>query len=104
MYLMAYVHCHVSWICEFEYFQDVLLMVFDTTLLTAKKNRRTQNSGVMAEGSHDEDYINFYGQLKEIIELQYNSDLSNCRTVVLFRCDWFDTNSKKSRMKDDGYF
>jgi hypothetical protein len=36
-------------------------MVFDTTLLTAKKNRRTQNSGVMAEGSHDEDYINFYG-------------------------------------------
>ncbi|CAO2168753.1 unnamed protein product [Urochloa humidicola] len=58
----------------------------------------------MAEGSHDEDYIDFYGQLKEIIELQYNSDLSISRTVVLFHCDWFDTNSKKSRMKDDGFF
>ncbi|CAN6222944.1 unnamed protein product [Urochloa humidicola] len=72
--------------------------------LDREKNRRTQNSGVMAEGSHDEDYIDFYGQLKEIIELQYNSDLSVSRTVVLFRCDWFDTNSKKSRMKDDGFF
>ncbi|CAN6179102.1 unnamed protein product [Urochloa humidicola] len=58
----------------------------------------------MAEGSHDGDYIDFYGQLKEIIELQYNSDLSISRTVVIFRCDWFDTNSKKYRMKDDGFF
>lgn len=69
-----------------------------------EKYRRTQNSGVMAEGSHNEDYIDFYGCLKQIIELQYNSDFSDRRTVVLFRCDWFDTNGKKSRMKDDGFF
>jgi len=34
-----------------------------------------QNSGVMAESTHDGDPIDFYGSLKEIIELQYNSDL-----------------------------
>ena len=39
------------------------------------KNRRTHNSGVMAEGTHVGDPIDFYGSLKEIIELQYNSDL-----------------------------
>jgi len=69
-----------------------------------ERNRRTQNSGVMVEGTHDGDNIDFYGCLKEIIQLQYNSDLSNSRSVVLFRCDWFDTHGKKVRMKDDGYF
>ena len=72
---MAYMHCHVNQICEFEYFQGVLLMAFDSTLPTVTKNRRTQNSGVMVEGTHVGDPIDFYGSLKEIIELQYNSDL-----------------------------
>jgi hypothetical protein len=58
----------------------------------------------MVEGSHNEEDIDFYGQLKEIIELQYNSDLNNPRTVVLFQCNWFDTCSKKSRIKYDGHF
>ena len=38
-------------------------------------NKKTQNSGVMTEGTHDGDPIEFYGSFKEIIELQYNSDL-----------------------------
>lgn len=69
-----------------------------------ESSRRTQNSGVMVEGSHNGEDIDFYGQLKEVIQLQYNSDSNSQRTVVLFKCDWFDTCSKKSRMKDDGYF
>lgn len=69
-----------------------------------ESSRRTQNSGVMVEGSHNEEDIDFYGQLKEVIQLQYNSDANSQRTVVLFKCDWFDTCSKKSRMKNDGYF
>ena len=69
-----------------------------------ERNRRTQNSGVMVEGSHNREDIDFYGQLKEVLQLQYNSDASNQRTVVLFKCDWFDTCSKKSRMKNGGYF
>jgi hypothetical protein len=69
-----------------------------------ESNRRTQNSGVMVEGTHNNECIDFYGCLKEIIELQYNSDLMEHQTVVLFRCDWFDTHSKKVSMKYDGYF
>ena len=52
-----------------------------------ERNRRTQNSGVMVEGSHNGEDIDFYGQLKEVLQLQYNSDASNQRTVVLFKCD-----------------
>jgi hypothetical protein len=52
-----------------------------------EKNRRTQNSGVMTEGTHNEEYVDFYGSVKDIIQLRYNSDSSCERTVVLFRCD-----------------
>lgn len=58
----------------------------------------------MSEGCHNDENIEFYGRLKEIIELRYNSDTSESRTVVLFRCDWFDTHGKKVRMKDDEFF
>ncbi|WVZ78323.1 hypothetical protein U9M48_026058 [Paspalum notatum var. saurae] len=69
-----------------------------------EKNRRTQNSGVMAEGTHNGEDIEFYGCLREIIQLQYNADSTGHRSVVIFRCDWFDTESKKGRLKDDGLF
>lgn len=72
--------------------------------LDRESSRQTQNSGVMVEGSHNGEDIDFYGQLKEIIQLQYNSDSNSQRTVVLFQCDWFDTCSKKSRIKYDGHF
>lgn len=68
-----------------------------------EKNRKTQNSGVMTTGSHGNEDIEFYGCLKEIIELRYNTDLDYHRTVVLFRCDWFNTHGKKFKMKDDGF-
>ena len=80
------------------------LMVFDSTQLSVKKNRRTQNSGIMTEGTHNGENLEFYGCLKEIIELRYNSGATDRRTVVIFRCDWFDTYTKKVRMKDDGFF
>lgn len=67
-----------------------------------EKYRRTQNSGVMAQGTHNGEDIEFYGSLREIIQLQYNADKSGHRSVVIFRCDWFDTESKKGRIKDDG--
>jgi hypothetical protein len=69
-----------------------------------EKNRRTQNSGVMVEGTHNSEDIEFYGSLREIIQLQYNADKSGHRSVVIFRCDWFDTESKKGRIKDDRLF
>lgn len=71
--------------------------------LDREEYRKTQNSGVMVEGTHNGQYIDFYGRLKEIIEMTYNSDSRVKRTVVLFRCDWFDLEGKKSKMKIDKF-
>lgn len=69
-----------------------------------EKYWKTQNSGIMTMGTHNGKSTEFYGSLKEIIELQYNSDLHTHRTVVLFRCDWFDQDGKTKGIKDDRYF
>jgi hypothetical protein len=69
-----------------------------------EKNRRTQNSGVMAQGTHTGEDIEFYGCLREIIQLQYNVDNSRHWSVVIFWCDWFNTERKKGGVKDDGLF
>ncbi|KAK1416898.1 hypothetical protein QVD17_26017 [Tagetes erecta] len=50
--------------------------------------RTTQNSGVLSVG---EDNTPFYGQLEEIIELNYLDSYS----VVIFRCKWFKTSGKR---------
>ncbi|CAN6325799.1 unnamed protein product [Urochloa humidicola] len=65
------------------------------------KNKKTQNSGVMVQGSHNGQFIDFFGTLKEIVQLQYNGD---DRSVVLFKCDWFKLDGKKTELKYDGYF
>jgi hypothetical protein len=69
-----------------------------------EKNRKTQNSGIVSEGEHEKEYIDFYGQLRDIIHLQYNSSGGIHRSVVLFRCDWFDLGGKKTGVNDDGHF
>ena len=70
-----------------------------------EKHRKTQNSGIVTEGNHDGKDIDFYGQLRIVIELQYNSSGGIHRSVVLFRCDWFDLGGKKKTgLRDDGHF
>ena len=70
-----------------------------------EKNRNTQNSGIVTEGDHNGEAIDFYGQLRSVIKLQYNSSGGIDRSVVLFRCDWFDLGGKKNTgFKDDGHF
>jgi len=64
----------------------------------------TQNCGVMTPGSHNGRDIDFYGLLKEIIELEYNSNFQLRRIVVLFRCDWFNQEDKTRGPRDDSYF
>jgi hypothetical protein len=58
----------------------------------------------MTEGSHNGSDIDFYGVLKEVIELEYNSNFQVRRTVVLFRCDWFNQDGKSRGPRDDGHF
>ncbi|XP_058202291.1 uncharacterized protein LOC131316843 [Rhododendron vialii] len=57
--------------------------------------RRTQNSGIFVKGEETE----FYGILVDIIELQY----CHGNRVFLFKCDWWDTSNKKTRIKKDGH-
>jgi hypothetical protein len=65
------------------------------------KNKKTQNSGVACIGGHKNEKINYYGTLKEIIELEYtDSD----RSVVIFRCDWYKLDGKHTSLKDDGFY
>lgn len=50
----------------------------------------TQNSGVVVEGEHEGQMIDFYGLLGEIIELSYLGK----NQVILFKCDWFDLSNR----------
>jgi len=42
--------------------------------------------------------------LKEVIELQYPSNYQVRRTVVLFRCDWYNQVGKTVGLRDDKHF
>ncbi|XP_039138806.1 uncharacterized protein LOC120276140 [Dioscorea cayenensis subsp. rotundata] len=59
---------------------------------------RSQNSGVVVEGNHEANEIDFYGVLTDIIQLDYIKD---CK-VVIFRCQWFDLGGKR-RIHKDGH-
>ena len=74
-------------------------------MVNREKKLKTQNSGVMNRanvgGQQDSE---FYGVLQEVLELKYVPNKHGPRSVFLFRCDWFDLVSKKSKMKDDGHY
>ncbi|GLU09357.1 hypothetical protein SLE2022_262230 [Rubroshorea leprosula] len=55
--------------------------------------RKTYNCGVCVKGTtiNSEDEIDYYGVLKEIIELLYYGHSGRQETVVLFNCDWYHT-------------
>ncbi|XP_028051487.1 uncharacterized protein LOC114256109 [Camellia sinensis] len=62
------------------------------------ENRRTcQNSGLVIEGDHNGNQINFYGYLCKIWELKY----LHGGTVVLFQCEWYDTGHKNRIYSDE---
>jgi hypothetical protein len=53
----------------------------------------------MSQSTHNGHVTDFFGTLKEIIQLDYNE-----RSVVLFKCDWFKLDGKRTKLKDDGFF
>ncbi|KAH9684342.1 DUF4216 domain-containing protein [Citrus sinensis] len=64
---------------------------------TRDKNLKTQNSGVMVPGQHGSVSVDFYGVLSSVIELNYIFG----NQIILFKCDWFDTNFNKKRIQKD---
>ena len=69
-----------------------------------EQHLKTQNSGVMAKGTHRGETMEFYGVLKEVIELQCDSNLQFRWSMVLFRCNWYNQEGKTVGIKDDEYF
>ncbi|CAN1338019.1 hypothetical protein LINPERPRIM_LOCUS37866 [Linum perenne] len=63
-----------------------------------EERRKSQNSGLIVQGNHIHDIINFYGVLVDIIQLDYVRD----KVVLLFKCDWYDADKQKSRIVQDG--
>jgi hypothetical protein len=60
---------------------------------------------VACAGVHNDKLIDYFGKLTEIIELLYNSkDDGTTRSMVLFKCDWYKLDGKKTALKDDGFF
>ncbi|XVE89193.1 hypothetical protein DITRI_Ditri19aG0130800 [Diplodiscus trichospermus] len=60
--------------------------------------RKSQNSGIVVEGNHGDDMIEFYGVLNDIIQLDYVKD----RHVTIFKCDWFDLGKRNSGIQKEG--
>jgi len=66
-------------------------------------DRKTQNSTIKTAGTHNEDTIDFYGTITDIIELTYAKNSKGDRTVVLLRSEWYNLEGRTYEMKDDGY-
>ena len=59
---------------------------------------KSQNSGLMVEGNHGDNVIDFYRVVTDIFKLDYLKQ----RRVVHFKCEWFDLSSRKSSIYIDG--
>ena len=60
----------------------------------------------MTAGTHEGKSVEFYGVLRDVIQLMYNSSVQSHRTVVLLRYDWYnlDGTTKSAGIDDDGHF
>ena len=60
------------------------------------QRRKTYNYGVCVKGSTSSEFqVDYYGRLKEVVELQYHSEQN---TMFLFKCYWYDTTDRGIRV------
>jgi hypothetical protein len=71
-----------------------------------EKSLCTLNSGVMITVTDEGQSMEFYGVLREVIQLMYNSSIQSHRIVVLLCCDWYnlDGTTKSAGTDDDRHF
>ncbi|KAG8382777.1 hypothetical protein BUALT_Bualt05G0112600 [Buddleja alternifolia] len=60
-------------------------------------HRTTQNSGLVVEGEHQNNMIEFYGFLTRIVELTY----LHGHKVLVFECEWFNTDDHEVEELND---
>jgi len=61
------------------------------------ESKRTQNNGVMVRGEDQSCNVPYYGQLTDIVELQYTEG----NKVVLFKCGWYGVSREGIGYKRD---
>ena len=61
------------------------------------ESKRTQNNGVMVRGEDRSCNVPYYGQLIDIVELQYIER----KRIVLFKYDWYDASCEGIGYKRD---
>ena len=66
---------------------------------TRAKNLSTQNCGVVVKSDVHSGGKEYFGVLKEIIELDYG----NNHKVILFDCEWYDVFSENLGIKRETY-
>ena len=71
-----------------------------------EKSLRTQNSGVLTAVTNEGQSVEFYGVLRDVIQLMYNSSVQSHRMVVVLHCDWYnlDGTMKSIGIDDDGHY
>ena len=64
-------------------------------------HKQTHNNGVLVEGVYEgNNYLEFYGVIKDIIELKYGCQNS----VLLFKCDWWDVGNNETGIRTNAHF
>ena len=61
------------------------------------QGKKTTNSGVYVKGLTDGGEDDFYGIIKHIYEIEYNTS-STLKKVFVFYCDWFDPSQRGTRV------
>jgi hypothetical protein len=69
-----------------------------------EKSLRTQNSGVMSPSFDEGEPLDFYGVLREVIQLVYPG--LKRKKVVLLSCDWYNQVGKSGGkgINDDRHY
>ena len=63
-------------------------------------NRKTQNCGVTALGTHNGVEEDYYGYVDEVLDFSF---IKGYR-VILFKCIWFDTDRRRKHVKFEPHF
>jgi hypothetical protein len=59
----------------------------------------TQSRGIVVKAGYNMLNIEYYGELKNVLELCYPGQ----NRVYLFECDWCDTSSSRRIRKEQGF-